>query len=340
MGRIGVALLVWVAVLLVAIAAIQWGARRVASLLEVTRARFGLAETAAGALLGIATASPETSINVASVVFGWPEIGLGTALGSNLPALPLILSIGYVSMRWHARRSAVSGRPPPIPFGSGAPALELKKQSVVIQAVPYLLVTLLVAALTLPPAWAGLQPVDGAILLAAFTVFLGQAVLRKRGKPNPSRHLGGALGGAAIGVGAIALGAVASVWSTDTINQALGISPLVGGLFITGLLCALPESFAAWPLARDGRATATASTAIADGTISLSLAFAPLAFDRTEIGDVALYVVNLAGLTAMILVYIALNRRKPSGYATGTQVLVFDAAYLVYLCAVVWVLWR
>jgi cation:H+ antiporter len=335
-----VSLILWGAVLLAGIAAIQWGAQRLTELLNVLRQRFGLAETACGALLAVGTASPEISINIVSVAFGWPGIGLGTALGSNVPALPLMMTIGYVSMRWHAARNHRRGKPPPVPFGSGEVALELKSRSVFVQALPYLGMIVLVAVLTLPPAWAGLQPIDAVILLAAAIAYMAQALLRKRGEPDPRRAVGKPLIVALLGVVVIGIGAVAAVQATNVLGETLGISPLVAGLFITGLLCALPESAAAWPLAHDGRATTTASTTIADGTLSISLAFVPLALASTPIGDTALYAVNLVAIFVLVLLYVFVNRRKPSGYATGGEVLLMDVAYAIYLGAVILLLMR
>src|SRR5690606_5183132 len=133
-------------------------------------------------------------------------------------------------------------------------------------------------------------------------------------------------------------GAVAAVQATNVLGEALGITPLVAGLFITGLLCALPEAVAAWPLSHDGRATTTASTVLADGTLSISLAFIPLALHGTEVGQIALYALNLAAIFLLVLLYIVVTRRKPSGYATGREVLVVDAAYAVYVAAVIYLL--
>ncbi len=65
------------------------GAARAADLLDILRGHWGLPATAGGALMRLATTSPEIAVNVTSVVFGWPDLGLGTALGSNVPALPL-----------------------------------------------------------------------------------------------------------------------------------------------------------------------------------------------------------------------------------------------------------
>jgi cation:H+ antiporter len=296
------------------------------------RARFGLDETAGGALVGLATATPEISINVTSVALGWPDIGLGTALGSNLPALPLTLSIAYLSMRWHRRQMAARGEPPPQPLGTdGAPALEVKRRSIPIHALPYFGVIALIAALTLPPAWAGLQPIDGALLIAAFAIYFGQAVLRRRGKADAGLSLRRPVRLAIAGVAAIAGGAILSVLATDHLNRMLGIPALVGGLFITGLLCALPESIAAWPLGRSGRATAAASATIADVTISLTLAFVPLALAGTAVGDQGLLVLNLATLAALVALYVVLNRTGAPGHNTGREVLLYDAVYLAYL---------
>jgi cation:H+ antiporter len=251
-----------------------------------------------------------------------------------------MMTIGYVSMRWHAAQNRRRGKPPPIPFGSGEAALQLKSHSVFVQALPYLGMIVLVALLTLPPAWAGLQPIDAVILFAAAAAYMAQALLRKRGDPDPSWPVGKHLRIALVGVIVIGIGAVAAVQATNVLGEALGISPLVAGLFITGLLCALPESAAAWPLARDGRATTTASTTLADGTLSVSLAFVPLALANTPIGDVVLYALNLLAVFGLVLLYVVINRRKPSGYATGGEVLLIDFTYLLYLGAVALLLMR
>ena len=74
-------MLAWIALLLGGIAVMQWGSSGCADLLDNTRDRYGLPPTAGGALMGLATAAPETAVNLASVGFGWPDLGLGAALG-------------------------------------------------------------------------------------------------------------------------------------------------------------------------------------------------------------------------------------------------------------------
>lgn len=128
-----------------------------------------------------------------------------------------------------------------------------------MQALPYLLVVLLLAVLTLAPGWAGLQPVDAVLLLAAWGLYITLALLRppqseaRRAEPPaaPTGASSGAAGAGAIGwavlvgVPAIALGARASVLAARRLGAAFGASDQVVGLFVIGLLCAIPESFAA-----------------------------------------------------------------------------------------------
>lgn len=122
------ALALWFGLILVGIGAMQWGSQRVCGLLGELRKHWGVAETSGGALIGLATASPEISVNIASVALGWPDIGLGTALGSNVPALPLVFVIAYLSTRWHRpkllekRRADPAAKPHAAGEGAGGVA--------------------------------------------------------------------------------------------------------------------------------------------------------------------------------------------------------------------------
>ena len=327
-------LLLWVVLVVAGIGAMQWGASRAAGALERYRSRHGLRGVAAGALLGLATAAPEVSVNVASVSFGWPDLGLGAALGSNVPALPLVILLSWLSLRVAARPG--SGQPtPPVVMHAAVP----------VQALPYLLIVLLLGALTLPPGWAGLQPFDGLVLFAAWAVYLRHA-LRSPGKPDeagPTRTptAGASLGRAALlAVPAIALGALASVIAARQLGEAFGASDLVVGLFVIGLLCALPESFAAWRLAREGRTTMAVSAAMADGIVSLTIALVPPALAGAAVGDVALYLANLAFLASVLLAYIALDRGRAGQPLGPGRVALFGGGYAAYLAVVAYLLAR
>jgi cation:H+ antiporter len=324
------ALLGWIALVVAGIAAMQWGAARAAGALDAYRDAAGLRGAVAGTLLGVATATPEISVNVASVAFGWPDLGLGAALGSNVPALPLVFALAWLSLR-------TAPRPPPVPDGGRTPLV--KAAAAPIQAVPYLAVVLLLALLTLPPRWAGLQPVDGAILVAAWILYAAHALAQPRRRPTaPAAAVPRALRAGVLALPAIAVGALAAVVAARRLGEAFGASDLVVGLFVIGLLCALPESFAAWRLAREGKTTTAVATAMADGIASLTLALVAPAIAGAGVGNVALYVLNLALLVFVLLAYLALNRRAEGGRLEGARVALFLGAYALYLAATAWLL--
>ncbi|HEY8567508.1 MAG TPA: hypothetical protein VIL65_18595 [Beijerinckiaceae bacterium] len=316
----------WAALALLGIYAMQWGGTRASSLLGSLRARFGLPATVGGVFMGLATACPEISVNVASVAFGWPDLGLGAALGSNVPALPLVFLISFLAAR--SKPAAKEGEAP-----------HVQPDAVPVQVMPYLLIVLLLAALTLPPWWSGLQPVDGAILVAAFGLYAWHALRRQtRGERKPIPD--GAITHALIGLPAIAGGALASVIAARRLTDAFGISDLIGGLFIIGLLCALPESFAAWRLTRENKTTTAVSGAVADGVVSLTLALIPPALVGAAVGNVAIYGLNLASLVATLGLYLLFNHRFQGQDLGPGRVAVYVGAYGVYLAATVAVLTR
>ncbi|GJE15103.1 sodium:calcium antiporter [Methylobacterium longum] len=339
-------LVLWLSLVIVGIGAMQWGASRASEALDAYAGRAGMRGTVMGALLGMATAAPEISVNIASVAFGWPDLGLGAALGSNVPALPLIVLLSWLSLR-SAHKPGKAAQDPALKRTSvSAAAVEphlpvVAPAAVEVQAVPYLLIVLLLAALTLPPRWAGLQPLDGLLLLAAWSVYLARALLRPRkARAQPHTANKTPLARALLAVPAIALGALASVVAARRLADAFGASDLVVGLFVIGLLCALPESFAAWRLAREGKTTTAVSTAMADGIVSLTVALIPPALAGASVGNPALYLVNLGFLVFVLLAYIALNHFRHGQELGPSRVWLFVGAYAVYLGAVFYLLAR
>jgi cation:H+ antiporter len=321
-------LALWAAVGIAGIAAMQWGVAQVSGALTELRGRIGIGGIVAGALLGLATATPEISVNVASVVFGWPDIGLGAALGSNVPALPLIFLIAWLSLRVAVARRLTPERPVVAPAAASA------------QALPYLAIVLLLAALTLPPAWAGLQPIDAGILAAAWACYFVRVLPRPE---HPVRTAEATLAAglpvrALIGVPAIALGALASVIAARRLGAGLGAPDMVVGLFAIGLLCAVPESLAAWSLARQGRTTTAVATGMGDGIVSLTLGLVAPALAGAKIGNVPIYVANLVFLTAVLVAYLGLNRVRQGQELGLARVSLFGGAYAVYLGAVAYLL--
>ncbi len=315
----------WLGVVLAGIAAMQVGASKICSLLDLLRARWALPAATSGVFIGLATASPEISVNVASVVLGWPDLGLGAALGSNVPALPLIFLVAYLSSRF-ARK------------GAGAtPAAQVKAEAVRVQVLPYLLVVLLLGVLTLPPAWAGLQPLDGLLLMAAYGLYAAHAMwAQPRGSASPlPQDLRWRV---VVWMPVIALGALASVVASRRLIDLMGISDLVGGIFVIGLLCALPESFAAWRLAGEQKTTMAVSGAVGDGIVSLTIALVPPALAGATVGNAAIYLINLVFLAGTLTLYIALNHYRRGQELELPRVSLLTGGYAVYLVATIIVL--
>lgn len=335
----------WIAMLLAGVYAMQCGASRAVNVLDAVRSRLGLHAAAGGALMGLATATPEFSVNAASVAFDWSDLGLGAALGSNVPALPLAFFLSWAAVRFARDRT-----PSPIAAGEVTPEVGVKPEpghtrpriapdAARVQAWPYLLTVLLLGALTLPPAWEGLQPVDGLILGGAWLLYFGRAALQPRrteGEPMAA----GSWRGLLLGAPAIAAGALLSVVGAQRLGGQLGVPDLVSGLFFIGFLCALPESLAAWKLGREGQTTFAVSGAMGDGVVSLTLALIPSAIVSAGVGDRPLYLLNLGFLATVLSVFILLNNAHWGEKMGAAKVAVFSGGYLVYLGLTAWILLR
>lgn len=166
----------WAAVLLGAVWAAHWGAEHLADPLKKLRRQWGFSVAAGGSFIGLATASPEVGINITSAFRGVADIGLGAMLGANIVVVPILLATAYLATRkkdlCRGHRDHVRHlREHFLPVDPGA---------VTVQALPYLGILVVVALLTLPEPWRGLQPIDGWILLIAYLAYLAQALLRGR----------------------------------------------------------------------------------------------------------------------------------------------------------------
>ena len=109
--------------------------------------------------MGLAAASPEIGINTASAITGVSDIGLGTMLGSNIIAIPIVVTTAY----WASRKERLGDENDPEQgedFDTHTRhreqrLLRVEKTAVSVQAIPYLAIIAVVAALTLPRIRAG-----------------------------------------------------------------------------------------------------------------------------------------------------------------------------------------
>jgi cation:H+ antiporter len=331
----------WLALLLGAAWVTHWGAGQIVKPLKKVRRQWGLTSVAGAAILAIVTASPEVATNTVSAVRGVADIGLGNMLGSNIISIPLIVTVAYLASRRSLKASgqrsgdATSKSKTEHSRHQDEHFLALEKRSVTELAIPYLIILVLVAVLTLPEPWRGLQPIDGWIMLSAYAVFLMQAVLRGRSQGKHEQWAWSEIGLAIAGAGAIGGGAYLVIFATEQIVSDLGISQVVGGLFITGTLSTLPEVVKTWNVVRSGQTTAGTSSVIADNAVTMTLGFLPLALVTTSIEDLRLYWVNLLFVALMPAAYaVFIHWSGPTHGFRRWQVIAFDALYLAYLAVV------
>lgn len=329
---------VWALVLIAAVWAAHWGAERLSEPLKKLRKQWGFSVAAGGALVGLTAASPEIGINTTSALRGVSDIGLGTMLGSNIIAIPIMVATAYVA----TRKAKLQGKGKEHKEHLKEHLVGVDPQAVTIQALPYLAILAVVAVLTLPSGWRGLQPVDGWIMLGVYLVYLTQALLRGRQKGEKVSWERREVLLAVAGVAVLALGAYLTVLSTENLVSAFGIPRVIGGLFITAPLAALPEIFATWSVARSGQVTPAVTSVIGDHAVTMTVAFLPLALVTVPIENFRLYWVNLAFVALMPSLYAAFIHSGGDGHEHGFKrwhVLSFGAAVLVYIFVVlVWVL--
>ncbi|EIJ39897.1 sodium:calcium exchanger [Leeuwenhoekiella palythoae] len=320
----------WIIVLGIAAWAAHWGADQLLAPLKMLRKQWGLTASAGAAFLAIVTASPEVAINITSAARGVSDIGLGNLLGSNIISIPLMVTIAYFASRRHFKKNKTHQK------HLEKNILALNKRSVSVLSLPYLSIIALVALLTLPKAWRGLQPIDGWIMLAAYGVFLTHAIVKGRKKGEKVTWNKKKIALSVAGALAIAVGAFFIVKATENIVAALNISEIVGGLFITGIMTTAPEIFKTWSVVKGGEVTAGTTSVIADNAVTMTVAFFPLALVTTPIEDFQLFWVNLAFVGLMPLLYILfVHQSKELHGFSRWQIFVFDAAYIVYLLVMI-----
>ena len=301
--------LLWVPVLLAAVWAADWGAEHLAAPLKKLRQKWGISVAAGGALIGIAAASPEVGIATSAALRGVSDIGLGAAIGSNVIAIPIMVVTAYLATR---KRQLGEGEP-----DGGRQQhenheehlerhlLRVDRQAVTVQALPYLSLVALFVVLTLPAPWRGLQPLDATLLGAGYLAYAAQALLRRRQEGERVEWSEKEIALAVGGVAALAAGAYFTVLATEHVVSGLGLSRIVGGLFITAPMAALPEVFATWSVARSGQVTPAATSVIGDHAVTMTLAFVPLALVTLPVENLPLFVINVVGVALVGVLYAA-----------------------------------
>ncbi|GAB3832184.1 hypothetical protein GCM10028895_49550 [Pontibacter rugosus] len=320
---------IWALVLVAAVWAAHWGAEHLAKPLKL-RKQWGFSVAAGGALVGLAAASPEIGINVASAVTGVADIGLGTMFGSNVIAIPFMVITAYVATRHLKKENEDKGHEQHVKEH----LLKVNPTAVTVQALPYLVIIAIVAIFTVPKQWRGLQPVDGWITLGIYLVYLAQALLRGKEEGEQVEWQRKEIYLAVAGLAALALGAIFTVRATENIVSALGMSKIVGGLFITAPMAALPEVFATWSVAKSGQITSGVTSVIGDHAVTLTVAFLPLALVTVPVQNFPLFITILSFVGLVGMLYAAFIHWGGPGKEHGFrrwQVFAFGGLLLVYV---------
>lgn len=324
----------WALVLLAGVWAAHWGAEHLSHPLKKLRRQWGFSVAAGGALVGLAAASPEIGINISSAITGVSDIGLGTMMGSNVIAIPMMVVTAYLATRHLKKKKQHREHKEHLKEH----LLKVDPTAVTVQAIPYLLIVAVVAVLTVPKQWRGLQAIDGWIMLGLYILYLAQALLRGRKEREQVEWKKKETMLAVAGVIVLGLGAYFTVLATENIVAALGISKLVGGLFITAPMAALPEVFATWNVAKSGQVTSSVTSVIGDHAVTLTVAFLPLALVGVPVDNFPLFAtvisfVALVGLLYAVFIHWG-SKEKQHGFKRW-QVIVLAAVILVYVGVIV-----
>ena len=332
----------WAAGLVMAAFAAHWGAEQLSAPLQAVRTRFGIEAAAGGALVALASASSDIAVNTASAVTGAAAIGLGNLLGSNVVSIPLVVTAAFVASRKRQLGGGQQGGQSDGQQDHRAHVerglLRVERDSVKVIALPYLAVIALFTLLTVPPAWRGLQPVDGVLLLLGYAVFLTQAVLRGRQQREDVQWSTKKTWLAVGGIAVLALASYVIVTASQQIGNALGLPILITGLFVTSTMTALPAVFTTWAVVRSGQVTSGVSNPFADNAVAMTLAAFPLALVTLPVDDVPVYLTVLVFVAVMPALYAVLLHRGGTHGLRGRDVALLGATLVTYLAVVAGVL--
>lgn len=141
--------------LVVAAFVARWGAEQLAAPLKAVRLRYGFTGAAGGPPIPFGSARPDVGINTVSAITGTASIGLGSMLGSTVVSIPITVAVAYAAVRRNRSDSGGGDGQADAEADEQAGELRVQRQSVFIDALPYLAIIALFALLVLPGPWRG-----------------------------------------------------------------------------------------------------------------------------------------------------------------------------------------
>lgn len=294
MGTLG-----WLAIAMVGVAAIVWGAETFAEHLSVASARLGVSTFALAILL--AGAEPEElATAVTASLRGAPGIALGDVIGANVAICLVALGVGAVLA--------------PLPF-------DRKVRRYALAGIP-------AGVLAAVIAWDGsVSRLEGVVLVLAYVVFIATIWIIERQPPElgeigelaeaeeaagaerRTRRVGRELGLVLAGVAAMAVGASALVEGIRRISDVESTQTRLG-LVVVGFATTFELVVLAWSSARRGITTAVVAGVIGSYTYNVTMTLGAGALARPlRISDPELLHGPWAAMLAALAVVIALGWR-------------------------------
>ena len=222
-------MLLELAVILVGLVLLAWGADRVVLGAGVLARALNIPPLLIGlTVLGFATSLPEVLVSASAALAGAPNLAVANALGSNIANIGMVTGIAALIRPLHIRSQT------------------LRRELPIMLAVS-------IAPVVLFPDGV-LSRLDGSLLLGGVLVFIVWVIrlgLQTRGKdPIEAEYAaeiatdissGRAMLVLLLGLGTLALGSEALVWGSTNLATRLGISDLVIGLTVVAIGTSLPE---------------------------------------------------------------------------------------------------
>ncbi len=283
------------------------GASSIASNIKIPTIIVGLTIVAFG------TSAPEAAVSVTAALAGSNEIAISNVVGSNIFNLMMVVGAAAMIMKMHVQTSII-------------------KEEFPILIVASLL--LVVFCLT----GSSISRIEALIFLLGIIVYVIRCVMtalkdRDNLEVEPAKYstiMAVLLG--VLGMAGIVLGADFVVDGASSIAKALGVSETMIGLTIVSIGTSLPEFVTSIVAARKGEVDLALGNVIGSNLfnilfiLGLSGTIIPIPFASSMNIDIFI----MLGCT--LFVYLIAKTRKSFGFASGLVMVLFNIAYLVFVC--------
>lgn len=309
-------MIIQVALIIVGIAAVLWGADRLtegasslARRMQVPEIVIGLTIVAAG------TSAPELFVSVASALKDTPDLAVGNVVGSNLMNTLLIVGVTAMVAPMAISRATVSKD---IPF--------------TVLASMLLMVLCLDSFSSIELSGNMISRIDGLILLVAFGVFMAYtfhvAKTQKNQEVEDATPVWKALFFVVLGLACLVLGSNLFVDSASAVARQLNVSDSVIGLTIVAGGTSLPELATSVVAARKGQSAIAIGNVIGSNVFNILLILGLTAFIcPMQIGGITMVDLTMM-LVSMLFVWLFCYTRLTVARWEGA---VLTLGYLAYL---------